>query len=80
MDPGVIPASMLENATRPVNCDIFSRKSADELKFNRDYNFIRFMESLNKLTRADERKFYSRATIIYSEAVNFIEILPIYQR
>ncbi len=58
---------MLEDQIVPVYCDIYQRKSVEELTFIRDYYFIKFMEALNKLNRADDRRCYSRATIAYSE-------------
>ena len=70
LTPAQIPASYFENQ-QPIRCDIYQRKSAEELKFTRDYYFIRFMEGLNKLNRADERKSYSKSTIAYLEAHNY---------
>ena len=55
----------------PIRCDVYQRKSADELQFTRDFYFLRFMESLNKLNRADERRAYSRSTAAFLEANNY---------
>ncbi len=68
--PGMIPASMLETQEHPLHCDIYQRKTNEELKFYRDYYFIKFMEGLNKLNRADDRRCFSRATIEYLDTIN----------
>ncbi|CAF0810999.1 unnamed protein product [Brachionus calyciflorus] len=62
-----IPASMIQNPYSTLKCDIFQRKTEEELQFFRDYYFLKFMEGLNKLNRADERRLYSRSTIHYLE-------------
>jgi hypothetical protein len=62
-----IPQSMI-NARTTFKCDIYQRKSSEELKFIRDYYFIKFMEGLNKLNRADERRSYSKSTVAYIES------------
>jgi hypothetical protein len=68
--PGLIPASMSESQESPIQCDIYQRKSDEELKFYRDYYFLKFMEGLNKLNRADDKRCYSREAILYSEHMN----------
>ena len=68
--PGMVPASMLEGRHIPVHCDIYQRKSSEELSFFRDYYFIKFMEGLNKLNRADDRRVFSKAALAYSEIYN----------
>ena len=68
LTPAQIPSSMLHHTVKPARCDIYSRKSADELKFYRDYYFIKFVEHLNKLNRADEKRTYSKSTLNYCEA------------
>lgn len=67
-----IPASMITSREPIVRCDIFQRKSNEELKFFRDYYFVKFMEGLNKLNRSSDRRVYSRATYAYMEALNNI--------
>lgn len=66
--PSQIPQSMLPGARKTVKSDIYTRKSPEELKFLRDYYFIKFMEGLNKLSRPDERRCYSKSTLAYLEA------------
>lgn len=41
-----IPASMIQTRDRIARCDIYARKPVDELRFFRDYYFIKFMEGL----------------------------------
>jgi hypothetical protein len=65
-----IPASMLQNPSAPTRCDIYQRKHIDELKFFRDYYFIKFIEGLNKLNRADDKRIYSKAAQAYVETLN----------
>lgn len=60
-----IPASMIQTPFSTLKCDIFQRKSNEELKFIRDYYFIKFMEGLNKLNRADDKRSYSKSTLAY---------------
>lgn len=68
---GIYPASMLEPEKHvPVHGDIYTRKSPEELRYFRDYFFIRFMEGLNKLNRADDRRYLSQAVRAYSESIN----------
>lgn len=68
---GIYPASMLEPEKHvPVHGDIYTRKSPEELRYFRDYLFIRFMEGLNKLNRADDRRYLSQAVRAYSESIN----------
>lgn len=62
-----IPASMIQLREKIIGCDIYSRKSTDELRFFRDFYFLKFIEGLNKLNRADDRRSYSKAAIAYSE-------------
>jgi hypothetical protein len=66
-----IPASYLDNQITPVRCDIYQRKSPEELRFTRDFYFIKFMEGLNKLNRADEKRSYSKSTLAFFEANNY---------
>ncbi len=63
-----IPQSMIPGTRKTFKCDIYQRKSPEELKFVRDFYFIKFMEGLNKLNRADERRSYSKSTIAYIES------------
>lgn len=65
-----IPASMVQNPFYTQRCDIFQRKSEDELLFYRDYHFLKFLEGLNKLCRADDRRLYSRSTVHYIDLIN----------
>lgn len=65
-----IPASMIQTREKITKCDIYARKSQDELRFFRDFFFIKFMEGLNKLNRADDRRSYSKATLAYTETAN----------
>lgn len=61
---------MFEDQVVPVYCDIYQRKSTEELTFFRDYYFIKFMEGLNKLNRGDDRRCYSKEAIAYSEIMS----------
>jgi hypothetical protein len=72
LTPSQIPASMMQNTVKPSRCDIYERKSYDELRFFRDYYFIKFVELLNKLTRADEKRAYSKSSLAYMEANSVI--------
>ena len=72
LTPSQIPASMMQNTVKPSRCDIYERKSYDELRFFRDYYFIKFVELLNKLTRADEKRTYSKSSLAYMEANSVI--------
>ncbi len=72
-----IPQSMIPGTRKTFKCDIYQRKSPEELKFVRDYYFIKFMEGLNKLNRADERRSYSKSTIAFiesSQSVNSTDV------
>ena len=69
----VMPLMYLENSlaafslTQTVNnvsqfstrFDVYQRKKVDELKVYRECNFLRFMEFLNKVTRADDKQITS---------------------
>ena len=73
LTPAQIPASMLQHTVRPpTRCDIFQRKSSDELKFFRDFYFVKFVELLNKLTRVDDKRTYSKSALAYMEANNIV--------
>ena len=63
-----IPQSMIPGVRKTFKCDIYHRKSPEELKFVRDYYFIKFMEGLNKLNRVDERRVFSKSAIAYLES------------
>jgi hypothetical protein len=65
-----IPASMIQQREKIARCDIYARKTPEELRFFRDFYFIKFMEGLNKLNRADERRSYSKATLAYIESLS----------
>lgn len=52
-------SSLSTSSSTPVQSvrfDIFQRKTLDELRSYREVHFLRFMEYLNKLTRADDRR------------------------
>jgi hypothetical protein len=51
-----------KNNDNSVRFDFYQTKTKEELLFIRDYFFIRFIEGLNKLERADDRRMTSRAT------------------
>ena len=61
---------MLEDQIVPAYCDIYQRKSVEELTFFREFYFIKFMEGLNKINRIDDRRYFSRACLAYSDSMN----------
>lgn len=67
----VMVTNLISQQKQPlIHCDIYQRKSVEELRFTRDYYFIKFMEMLNKLNRPDDRRVFSKATLKYIENAN----------
>ena len=53
---GLITQTMNESDSKSPRFDVYQPKSIDELKAYRENYFFKFMDYLNKLTRADERR------------------------
>ncbi len=60
----IILTHAINSSSKPFTTrfDIYQRKSNDELKVYRESNFIRFMEFLNKVTHADDRRITSNSS------------------